>query len=321
MRDVLKYELVERNEFFEFFIIGLNRQIIISTDETQEGKFKSNEPYFNKGKSDTFVQSFYYDTALQKPAMTVSTPILDADKKTIAVVAGRLNLDIISQFMLERSGLGKSGETYLVNKNNLIVTDVKGEKEVTLNKAIYTQGVKNCLKKIDGYSFYENYQNIPVVGFYTWLPQREVCLLSEINQSEALSPVQQFRYILLFTGLGTILLIILLGSFVAKQITTPLLKLRDIAEKIKEGDLDARSQVKSKDEIGQLAESFNQMASKLQSANSDLERKVKERTLELEQSKKELENKLEELEKINSLMVGREVKMVEMKKELEELKK
>ncbi len=65
--------------------------------------------------------------------------------------------------------------------------------------------------------------------------------------------------------------------------------------------------------------------------NIALEEKVKERTKDLEimaknleeevgQRTQELEKKLKELEKTNKLMIGREIKMIELKKEIKELK-
>lgn len=79
------------------------------------------------------------------------------------------------------------------------------------------------------------------------------------------------------------------------------------AHKFAGGDLTARAAVKGQDEIGQLAEAFNVMAAKLTKLYEGLEMKVKDRT--------------KELEKDNKMMVGRELKMVELKKEIENLKR
>lgn len=70
----------------------------------------------------------------------------------------------------------------------------------------------------------------------------------------------------------------------------------------------------------------------LTSTNNSLEKTVKERTAELEKINSslekivkertaEIEKKVLELEKINALMTGRELKMIELKKEIEVLKK
>ena len=46
---------------------------------------------------------------------------------------------------------------------------------------------------------------------------------------------------------------------------------------------------------------------------------IKEEKYLLEKTKKDLESKIEELEKFNTLVVGRELKMIELKKKIEEL--
>lgn len=70
----------------------------------------------------------------------------------------------------------------------------------------------------------------------------------------------------------------------------------------------------SNDEIGMLSRAFNTMSLKLKAYYVELERKVKERTLALDQ-------KVEELEKLNRVMIGRELKMIELKKLLKQKQK
>lgn len=69
---------------------------------------------------------------------------------------------------------------------------------------------------------------------------------------------------LLMRGTALVLLMSVGWTFViARRTTTPILELQQYARRVATGDLDARVQVRAKDEIGALAEDFNLMTSKL----------------------------------------------------------
>jgi HAMP domain-containing protein len=83
---------------------------------------------------------------------------------------------------------------------------------------------------------------------------------------------------------------IFLATLMARQLTNPISELTKTANKMSTGALDTRFEPSSKDEIGQLGQSFNDLASAIEKRETDLrdlanglERSVKERTWELEQ--------------------------------------
>lgn len=146
-----------------------------------------------------------------------------------------------------------------------------------------------------------------------------------------------------------IIIAFLLTFLFVKQITKPLHLLIGAVIKIREGNLDSKIENNTIDEIGQLGSAFNEMTSKLKESYTILETKIKERTKELEDERGSLEKKvfertseleelknhlektieertenlntkLSELEKINKVMVDRELKMIELKKEVINLK-
>lgn len=121
---------------------------------------------------------------------------------------------------------------------------------------------------------------------------------------------------------------LLVNWIVIRAIIKPLSELNDSVVAIGKGDFTKRTDVSSKDEFGHLASAFNVMTenvqrlqetkiaertSGLKSEKTDLERIVVERTADLNK-------KLAELERANRLMVDRELKMIELKKENEILK-
>ncbi len=80
------------------------------------------------------------------------------------------------------------------------------------------------------------------------------------------------RNFLIMIFVFTLLLAVGIGFFIYQTISIPILRLKDAAEEIGKGNLDKRVDIKSKDEIGVLASSFNQMVGNLQEATVSRDR-------------------------------------------------
>ncbi len=89
-------------------------------------------------------------------------------------------------------------------------------------------------------------------------------------------------------------------------------------EKIGGGELDYRVKTKRHDEIGDLFSGLNLMAEKLKDRTEALNAERQGLAEKVTQKTKELQEKINDLEKINRLTVDRELKMIELKKELKE---
>ncbi len=94
--------------------------------------------------------------------------------------------------------------------------------------------------------------------------------------------------LILPTSLFIISAAILIGIFMSNQVVKPIQKLMEGAREIGRGNLDYRIKIKSRNEIGELASSFNRMGSSLKKSRQELyeysqslEEQVKERTNEL----------------------------------------
>lgn len=69
---------------------------------------------------------------------------------------------------------------------------------------------------------------------------------------------------ILWTSLGVFLLVCLISYFVARKLSKPLVQMREAAEKMTKGDLDVRVFTQGNDELQELGQAFNQLATKLQ---------------------------------------------------------
>ena len=113
---------------------------------------------------------------------------------------------------------------------------------------------------------------------------------------------------------------VFIGLALGKSLADPVRQLSFTVDEFKKNPSgNFRSSITSNDEIGLLAANFNEMAAGIREFYATLEKKVAERTQELSQQKKALEEKIDEYERLNKLMVGRELKMVELKKDIRRL--
>ena len=113
----------------------------------------------------------------------------------------------------------------------------------------------------------------------------------------------------------TIIFSLLIGIIVSKSISKPLKRLVYTTNEVGKGNLDIKTEIKSKDEFGELSSNFDKMTEDLKKSMisiNELDKNVKERT-------KKLQSKNEEMEQFNKLAVGRELKMIELKKNIKEL--
>jgi len=93
-----------------------------------------------------------------------------------------------------------------------------------------------------------------------------MCILTVVDQDEAFAPITTFRNNALLLSAVVSSIMVIMGTFTGRTISSPVLQLVKGTEEISRGNLDYRIALARKDEIGKLATAFNQMASTLQSS-------------------------------------------------------
>ena len=123
-----------------------------------------------------------------------------------------------------------------------------------------------------------------------------------INISQAL--VNNSVSIIILVVILGVVCAFLLAVYIANSITKPIIKLKNSIKNINEKNLNQQIEINSQDEIGELSNVFNNMLQKIHISQENIELQIAERTAELN--------------KLNKYMVGRELKMIELKKALEQ---
>ncbi len=287
--------------FLSLSIIEFNTgQAIISTNIDDEGKYYENQPFFINGKGSPYIQNISYSLQRQAPIMVVSAPVRSADGRVLAILAGEVDLQGMNEIITYRTGLRLSDDAFLVNTSNLFITQPRQNPDVAiLRTGVHTDAVKACLLHNSGSLLADDYRNIPSIIVYRWLSDRQLCLIVKLDQTEAFAPSLKFGQTLLFYGVLVMVIAVVITYIVATSFTNPILELKEKAELISKGDLDIPIEVKSQDEIGQLASTLKQMAANLAHKDAllkkhakNLEITVKKRTADLSRTNKSLQSEV-----------------------------
>ena len=158
----------------EISILDRSNRIILSTNKQREGQYEisANITYIEQIQlGDSFAPIFYTSPISGKPSVTFATSIRDATKVRQGVLLADLNLDRIDRIVRERTGLGKSGETYLVGslvtKNAFISKDQDKTQTPDFSQGVSSQGIDAAMSGISGQGLYPNYAGVLVIGYIT----------------------------------------------------------------------------------------------------------------------------------------------------------
>lgn len=254
------------------------------------GNVADQEKFKKVIEEDFYISSVYIST-YNLPFISISLPIVDKTNTKIGVVAAEIDLSPLWD-TISRIKVKKTGYAYVVDQNGSLIAykDVTLVKENPSLKDI--QGVKNFLDHTYILATYDSFNKEKVIG--NWKPIEvtgwgllvELPIKEVFQETLVLLGISGVSIFLFLSFIGIILLIIY------KQLLVPLGYLQQGVSKVQSGNLDYKINISSKDEIGNLADTFNQMTSQLQQSYRVLEQKVKERT-------KELAEKLTELSRLN----------------------
>lgn len=227
------------------------------------------------GNSDfTMLEDFAYYPPSKGAASFVASPIFD-DEGIIGVLIFQLPIDQINVIMQERSGMGESGETYLVGSDKLMRSDSRFSDESTIFKQKIDPDTAN--KALNGNSGIEttpDYRGVPVLSAYAPLPLQDVqwVILSEIDKAEAYAPAQRILISTLMVLAVAAILVVGVAFVLANNITNPILKLAIIGNKLSIGEIEQDIKFKRKDELGVLARAFTTLIEYMQDVADVAER-------------------------------------------------
>jgi len=228
------------------------------------------EPYFDEGGGN-IIMSTYSVPFYRK---------VGGEKKVAGIITSDISLSWLQEIVASIK-IAKTGYGFLISRNGTFVTHPK--KELVMNETIFSQAEARGDKElrrigremIHGKSGFVPFTSI-LTGKLCWmvyapLSSSQWSLAVLFPQDELMADVVRLNKIMITLGLLGFVFLLVVIVFIARSITRPLSVLAGAAEDIATGNLDvAIPEIKTGDEVGKLAQSFDYMTKSLKQYIAEL---------------------------------------------------
>lgn len=241
---------------------------------------------------ETEISNFEYDVENQEADVFIGVPVIKGPD-LIGVLLTQMNNRGFFDFVQDYSALGDTGETILLAKigdQTVFITpprfhpdwEFKGKIDESSQEWQYIQEVI----KAEGAITSADYRGKDVLTVRRYLPSFKINMILKMDKAEVLKPAVQLRNTLIKISLFLLIIVVALAVSIANSISKPIRELTKVSGIIAGGDLSARVNITTGDEIHELADSFNTMTDSLVEAKANVEQKKDE----LEAVNKELDS-------------------------------
>jgi two-component system, NarL family, sensor kinase len=171
-----------------------------------------------------------------------------------------LNHNTLNQILLETTGMGVTGETYLVDQNYQMATYSRFYPRHITTIIVKTKAAIKALRGHKGHDIIDDYRNVQVFSVYDQIhiDGKPFAIVSEIDYKEATTPVMLLRNKILVVAAITLLMIVVAAYSLSAIIVKRIKMLQEPIMMLSKGQIvNYQLAVSDKDEIGQMMESVN----------------------------------------------------------------
>ncbi|WP_448567920.1 methyl-accepting chemotaxis protein [Thalassotalea ganghwensis] len=257
-------QYITKYEYYDLFIIDETGKIFYTV--AKESDYRTNlidGPYKDSGLGHLFRKAIdnksaqisdfsRYAPSNNEPAAFIAKAFTLNDNKRY-VVALQLSIEKINSIMKQRSGMGETGESYLIGADLLMRSDSyldpKGHSVLAsfagnvAENGVDTVAARNVINGETSSEIIIDYNGNPVLSAYTPIDFNGLRwgLLSEIDVAEAMAPVEALYWNIFYVLVVTVLIVISAALILVKSIIKPLggepKEMRYISETLAQGNL------------------------------------------------------------------------------------
>lgn len=244
-------------------IIDKNGKIVASSSQDAIGKDFSDREYFKRAmesKAPTIIDAMV--SGLTGNIVTGAVmPLFDKNNNIMGITSISIEAEDIGSIIGENSA--ENIRTFIVDNSGIMVYHPNNK---LIGKTFEVEEVKNVISdanKNDSYVKY-NMDNENYIATYSKIYELNWTIFAEQSMDELLRPVKDMERKLVI--LSTILTVVaaIISILMGRMIANPIKALKNIVNEVSQGDLTRKiTDIKSKDEVGELATYFNDMVDSL----------------------------------------------------------
>lgn len=271
-------QLVAQETFTELFLFNRTGRVRVSTDPNRLDLYITDEPYVNAflESESIYVQPPYpeanYSGLMQ---IFIFLPVADDDGRVVGAFGGRLNMELLNELMENQAAGSENRDMLLITTDSRTVTPSLSSSYPS-GSTVANDAISRALTGETFAGAVTSYREIDVIGAYRWIPMLQSVIVSEIPVDDALITINTARRQTLRLAGVLVIVAVGLGVLVTVWITRPITALRRVAAAVIREDYSQRAPVNRRNEIGELAHTFNQMTDKLVHTIDDLDQRVQE---------------------------------------------
>lgn len=289
-------DLRSRDDRFITSYALLNQQGVNVIDSTP-GNIGSDESFQNYflevvGNGTSFISDVQFSRRDGSASLFFSSPVVDEAGEILGVLRAQYDAQVVQDIVIAKSGsLGEDSFAYVVDENYLFLAQSEREEDVyktvvplglgeittlqaigrlpVIEEGVLSAGIPSLAEALDQAEerpFFEEEDVDDEVdaGAISRMKTKPWFVVYEQNEEFVFAAINtQIRNSLLFT-LSLTVIISIIAFIMARYLTTPINRLVNAATQIASGNFNIETQIQAQDEIGMLAQAFNQMSSQLQ---------------------------------------------------------
>ena len=260
------------------YLVGADNIVLAENDAA--GLLKNKPFSYNHGldaacfSSKSCISKPYLCAVHKTTSILMTAPIVAPDGRTVATLVGAISIESPKSFFqtLVSRKAGESGYLFLFDQQQTILAHPDQTRlQKTINSSFQDLIASGSTNNRGGSGEITTFYGVPSIASFRHLRSTSIFVASVLPQQEAYAPITRFRNGFL-VGIVVILLVAaVMYRGLSRLLLSPLHELHRAATSYGKGDLNARTPVRSNDEIGMLAATMNKMAEQIAEKIRDVE--------------------------------------------------